>query len=112
MKVIDINQENFDREVLHSDRLTIVDFWAPWCGPCRVMGPILDDVAAGFGDRLKVTKLNVDENSAAAERFTVTSIPTLIYFQNGKVVNRTTGAVPKARLESRIDELLAVPQVG
>lgn len=108
MKPVNINNESFEREVLQSTQLTIVDFWAPWCGPCKMIAPVLDDIASRYDGKVKVTKLNVDENSETSQRFGITSIPTLIFFNNGAIVDRITGAVSRGELETRINRLLNV----
>jgi thioredoxin 1 len=112
MKPLAVNSRSFDHEVLQSDQLTIVDFWAPWCGPCRMMGPILDDIGARFQGQLKVTKLNVDHNPETSQLFGIRSIPTLIFFRDGKIVDRITGAVLRSQLETQINRLLNVPQAA
>jgi thioredoxin len=112
MKALTINDSSFEHEVLQSAQLTIVDFWAPWCGPCRMIGPILDEIAARFEGQLKVTKLNVDENSEVPQRFGITNIPTLIFFREGSIVDRITGAVPGSQLETRIRRLLDVSRAA
>ncbi len=108
MKPIHINNESFEHDVLQSSQLTIVDFWAPWCGPCKTMAPILDEIASHYVNTVKVAKLNVDENSETAERFNVIGIPTLIFFRDGQIVDRLVGAVPRNQLETRINRLLNV----
>ncbi|MDE3056727.1 MAG: thioredoxin [Bacteroidota bacterium] len=107
MKPIHINNASFEHEVVQSTRLTIVDFWATWCGPCRAIAPVLDEIASRY-ESVKVAKLNVDENSETAERFSVISIPTLIFFRDGQIVDRLVGAVPRSQLETRINRLLNV----
>lgn len=108
MKPVNINDESFEREVLQSTELTIVDFWAPWCGPCKMITPMLDEIAARYEGQVKVTKLNLDENAATSQQFGITSIPTLVFFNNGTVVDRITGAVSRSQLEGRINRLLSV----
>jgi thioredoxin len=108
MKPTNITEQTFEHEVLQSDQLTIVDFWAPWCGPCRMIAPILDELASQYDETLKVTKLNVDENPATSQRFGITSIPTLLFFRNGQIVDRLIGAVPKSQLELRIQRLVPI----
>ena len=95
MAVININSANFESEVLHSDKPVLLDFWATWCGPCRMLSPIVDEVAEERGD-IKVGKVNVDEQPELAGQFDVMSIPTLLVFENGKLVNRAVGARPKS----------------
>ena len=97
MSVLHITTATFENEVLHSDKPVLLDFWASWCGPCRMVGPILDEIAAERSD-IKVCKVNVDEQPALAAQFGVMSIPTLVVFKNGQEVNRSVGALPKARI--------------
>ena len=94
MKVLHINKDNFHQEVLNSDKPVLLDFFASWCGPCRMVGPILDEIAEERED-IKVCKINVDENPELAKRFRVMSIPTLIVMEKGEVLNRATGARSK-----------------
>ena len=95
MAVINITSANFESEVLHSDKPVLLDFWATWCGPCRMLSPIVDEVADERGD-IKVGKVNVYEQPELAGQFDVMSIPTLLVFENGKLVNRAVGARPKS----------------
>ena len=97
MSVIQINKNNFQNEVLNSEMPVLLDFWAPWCGPCRMVGPIVDEIADERGD-IKVGKVNVDEQPELAAQFGVMSIPTLVVMKNGKIVNQVTGARPKAQI--------------
>lgn len=94
MSVINITKENFNTEVLSSDKPVLIDFWASWCGPCRMVSPIVDEIAQERTD-IKVGKVNVDEQSELASQFGVMSIPTLVVMKGGKVVNRSVGARPK-----------------
>lgn len=97
MSVLTINQRNFSDEVVRSDRPVLLDFWAPWCGPCRMVGPILDEIAQERAD-IKVGKVNIDEQPELAGRFGVMSIPTMVVLKNGKVVNQAVGARPKSQI--------------
>ncbi|MCI9222441.1 MAG: thioredoxin [Oscillospiraceae bacterium] len=97
MSAININQTNFPAEVLRSDRPVLLDFWAPWCGPCRMVGPILEKIAAERPD-VKVGKVNVDEQPELAGQFGITSIPTLMVLKNGEIVNQAMGARPKSQI--------------
>ena len=97
MSVININNNNFQDEVMHSEKPVLLDFWASWCGPCRMVSPIVDEIAAQRSD-IKVGKINVDEQPELAAQFGVMSIPTLLVMKNGKVVNQAVGARPKAQI--------------
>jgi thioredoxin 1 len=101
-----VTDTNFQAEVLESDQPVLVDFWAPWCGPCRVVGPVLEEIAAERDD-LRIVKLNVDENQQTAAAFEVLSIPTMILFKNGQVAKKVIGAYPKKRLESELESELS-----
>lgn len=97
MSAININKSNFVQEVINSEKTVLLDFWAPWCGPCRMVGPIVDEIAKERPD-IKVGKVNVDEHSELANQFNVMSIPTLVVMKNGKIINQATGARPKNQI--------------
>ncbi|HEV2108198.1 MAG TPA: thioredoxin [Thermomicrobiales bacterium] len=101
---IDVSDSTFEKEVLQSDKLVLVDFWAEWCGPCRAIAPVLKEIAAEQEDRLKVAKVNIDENQQYAAQFGITSIPTMMLFKDGQKVDQIVGALPKRSITDRIEQ--------
>jgi len=106
--LVEGTDSNFDTEVLKSDLPVLVDFWAPWCGPCRMVGPIVEQLATELQGKLKVVKVNTDENQSVAVRYGIRSIPTLGIFKDGKVVDSVIGAVPKQYLHDKVQPFLSV----
>lgn len=103
--ITNITRENFEKEVLQSDRPVLVDFWAPWCGPCKMIGPVVETLAVENADKISVAKINVDENQDLALQYGVRSIPTLAFFKEGNEVKRIIGAQGKGQLQRVIDEI-------
>jgi thioredoxin 1 len=100
--VLEIDDENFEAEVLQSDKPVMVDFWAPWCGPCKAIGPLVEELASEFGDKIKFLKCNVDDNPATPTKYGIKAIPTLIFFKEGNVADQITGMVAKSKLEETL----------
>ncbi len=96
--LIQVTDAGFEDDVVKSDKPVVLDFWAPWCGPCRMMEPVLKELAEEYGDKIVVGKLNVDENPATAQKYEILSIPTLLIFSGGEVAKKLVGAMPKKRL--------------
>jgi thioredoxin 1 len=103
----EVTDSNFQAEVLESDVPVLVDFWAPWCGPCRMVAPVVEEIARERGEALKVVKLNIDDNQSTAIQFNVMSIPTLILFKGGEVAKTVIGAYPKRKLDAELEPALA-----
>ncbi len=106
-KALVVTDASFEQEVLKSNTPVIVDFWAAWCGPCKMIAPILDEIANEFDGRIKVAKLDVDSNNKTAGRYNIMSIPSLLFFKNGQLVDQIVGAMPKSQLTSRLEKVLA-----
>lgn len=104
--ITDVNENTFQSEVLDSDRPVLVDFWAPWCGPCQMMTSVLDAVAQKMQDRLKVVKLNTDQNIKTAQKYQILGIPSLLVFKKGEVVERIMGFRPQDQLEAQLESML------
>jgi len=102
-----ITDQNFDQEVLKSEMPVLVDFWAPWCGPCRAVSPIIDELEKEYKEKIKVVKINVDENQTTPSKFGIMSIPTIMIFKNGNPVKSMVGAQGKEALKTAIDEVLS-----
>ncbi len=104
--ILEIDDSNFDTEVLQADKPVMVDFWAPWCGPCKAIGPMVEELAGAFGDQVKFAKCNVDENPVTPGKYGIRAIPTLIFFKDGNVSEQITGMAAKSKLEDAINKLL------
>lgn len=106
MNEITLNESNFEQEVLKSDKPVLVDFWATWCGPCRMLAPLISQLAEKYSDFIKVGKVDVDENPLLAQSFNISSIPTLIFFKDGKILSQRVGGAPMGVLEAFIKDAL------
>ena len=104
--ILEIDDDSFEAEAMSGDKPVFVDFWAPWCGPCRAIGPIVEQLADAYGDQMKFAKCNVDNSPATPTKYGIRSIPTLMIFKNGEVVEQITGVVSKVRLEESIKNAL------
>jgi len=104
--VLNLSESNFDSEVIHSSVPVLVDFWAPWCGPCRMLSPVIDEIAEAKAGQAKFAKVNVDDCQSLAARYGINSIPALLFFKGGEPVDRTVGAAAKSALLSKLDALI------
>jgi thioredoxin 1 len=104
--IIEVTDQNFEAEVLQSDKPAIIDFWAEWCAPCRQIAPIIKELAGTYGDKVKIVKMDIDANPATPGRFGVRAIPTILAFKDGQVVQQITGARPKADFEGMVKDLI------
>ena len=105
-EILEVEDSSFESEVLKADLPVIVDFWAPWCGPCKAIGPIIDELAVAYGDKVKFTKCNVDDNPVTPGNYGVRSIPTILFIKDGEVSEQIVGAVAKSKLEGAITKML------
>ncbi len=105
--VLEVNDANFDQEVLKSEQPVLVDFWAVWCGPCKAIAPIVDGVAEAYAGKLKVAKVNVDQNGATPSRYGIRGIPTLLFFKGGKIADQVVGYVAQDVIEEKVKKLIA-----
>ena len=102
--IIEVTDASFELEVLKNEAPVLIDFWAPWCGPCKAIAPIVDEVASAFSGKVKVTKMNIDQNAATPSRFGVRGIPTLLVFKDGQVKEQIVGYVPKEQIQKALDK--------
>ena len=103
---LEITDANFEELVMNSDKPVLVDFWAEWCGPCRMIGPVIEEMATEYDGKAVIGKVNVDENPGVSAKFGVRNIPTILFVKNGEIADKSVGAVPKAQLTSKLDAIL------
>ena len=103
---LELTDANFEANVLNSDKAALVDFWAEWCGPCRMVGPIVEEISNEYGDKAVVGKVDVDNNPEIAAKYGIRNIPTILFIKNGEVVDKQVGAVPKASLAAKLDAII------
>lgn len=106
MSEINLNSNNFNEEITNTDKLVLIDFYATWCGPCKMLSPVISEIANEYSESVKVCKVNIDESQDLALKYNIMSVPTLIFLKNGKVVKSSVGFYPKAKLDSIIKELI------
>ncbi len=105
--MVGLTEQSFQAEVIDNSGLVLVDFWAPWCGPCRMVAPVLEDLSREYDGKIKIVKVNVDESPKLAEEYRIRSIPTLLLFKNGETVDRIVGALPKTKLSDKLKKWVA-----
>jgi len=103
---LELTDSNFQETVLDSDKIAVVDFWAPWCGPCKMIGPIIEELAEEYKDSAVIGKVNIDDNQEVSVKYRVRNIPTVLFIKNGEVVDKAVGAVPRSALEAKLKALL------
>ncbi|MEJ6582663.1 MAG: thioredoxin [Crocinitomicaceae bacterium] len=103
---VEITDANFEELVMNSDKPVVVDFWAEWCGPCRMIGPVIEEMSAEYDGKAIIGKVNVDENPGVSAKFGVRNIPTILFVKNGEIADKSVGAVPKAQLTAKLDAIL------
>ncbi|MEF3280695.1 MAG: thioredoxin [Elusimicrobiota bacterium] len=103
---LNVTDDNFEKEVINFNGVVMVDFWAPWCGPCRMLAPIVDEISKEYEGKAKVVKLNTDENPQTAAEYQISAIPTLLFFKNGKLSKELVGVLPKEEIKKTLDELI------